>query len=118
MGGPEVEAFLSALATVGLGLSRAFDQGDGRLAVLSGRLGWRHAWDDVDGDGRHAFAGSPTPAGAFTVHGLPVTEDALVAELGLDVELKDRLSLTVDWSGQLGSDINANALAATFNWRF
>ena len=47
-----------------------------------------------------------------------MTEDALVAELGLELDLKDRLSLTVDWSGQLSSDLNANALAATLNWRF
>ncbi|MFN3537000.1 MAG: hypothetical protein ACK4Y4_06095, partial [Brevundimonas sp.] len=78
----------------------------------------RHAWDAAAGDGRHAFAASPTPAGAFTVHGLPVAEDALVAELGLDLDLKDRLSLTVDWSGQYGSGLNANALAASLNWRF
>jgi len=104
------------LATVGLGMSRSYDQGDGRTAVLSGRLGWRHAWDDTAADGRHAFADSPAPA--FTVQGLPVTEDALVAELGLDLDLKDRLSLTVDWSGQLASDLNANALAAALNWRF
>ena len=106
------------LATAGVGMSRAYDQGEGRTATLSGRLGWRHAWDDTAGDGRHAFADSPTPAGAFTVRGLPVTEDALVAELGLELDLKDRLSLTVDWSGQLSSDLNANALAATLNWRF
>ncbi|MEH6665386.1 MAG: autotransporter domain-containing protein, partial [Brevundimonas sp.] len=81
-------------------------------------LGWRHAWDDTAADGRHAFAGSPTPAGAFTVNGLPVADDALVAELGLDLDLKDRLSLTVDWSGQYGSGLNANALAAALNWRF
>ncbi|MFT4955203.1 MAG: fibronectin-binding autotransporter adhesin [Brevundimonas sp.] len=106
------------LATIGLGMNRVFDQGDGRTAVLSGRLGWRHAWGDTAGDGRHAFAGSPTPAGAFTVRGLPVAEDAMIAELGLDLDLKDRLSLTVDWSGQYGSGLNANALAAQLNWRF
>ncbi|MBU1384141.1 MAG: autotransporter domain-containing protein [Alphaproteobacteria bacterium] len=104
------------LATVGVGMNHAFDQGDGRTAVLSGRLGWRHARDGTAADGRHAFADSPTPA--FTVHGLPITKDAVVAELGLDLDLKDRLSLTVDWSGQLASGLDANALAATLNWRF
>ncbi|MFN3932761.1 MAG: autotransporter domain-containing protein, partial [Brevundimonas sp.] len=97
-------------------MGRAFDQGAGRTAVLSGRLGWRHAWDDRAGDGRHAFAASPAPA--FNVHGLPVTGDAVVAGLGLDLDLKDRLSLTVDWSAQLAPDLNANTLAATLNWRF
>jgi len=106
------------LATAGIGMSRSYDQGAGRTATLSGRLGWRHAWDDVQGDGRHAFAGSPTSAGAFTVNGLPVAEDAMLVELGLDVDLKDRLSLTVDWSGQYGSGLTGNALAARFNWRF
>src|SRR5690606_38182594 len=105
------------LVTAGLGLGRAFDQGRGRTALLSGQLGWRHAAGDVAGDGRHGFAGSPA-AGAFTVRGLPVTEDALVAELGLDLDLRDRLSLTVDWAGQYGSDLEANALSATLNWRF
>ncbi|MFN3537513.1 MAG: autotransporter outer membrane beta-barrel domain-containing protein, partial [Brevundimonas sp.] len=108
----------ASLATIGLGMSRSYDQGDGRTAVLSGRLGWRHAWDDTAGDGRHAFAASPTPAGVFTVHGLPITEDALITQLGLDLDLKDRLSLTVDWSAQLASHLNANTLAATLNWRF
>ncbi|MFN4298016.1 MAG: autotransporter-associated beta strand repeat-containing protein [Brevundimonas sp.] len=106
----------ASLATIGLGMSRSYHQGDGRHATLSGRLGWRHAWDDTAGDGRHAFAASPAPA--FTVHGLPVAEDAMIAGLGLGLDLKDRLSLTVDWAGQYGSGLNANALAATLNWRF
>src|SRR5690606_9550165 len=104
------------LATVGLGMNRVFDQGGGRTATLSGRIGWRHAWGDVQGDGRHAFASAPDRA--FAIQGLPVAEGALVAELGLDVALKDRLSLTARWSGQYGSGLNANALQAAINWRF
>ncbi|MDY6922507.1 MAG: autotransporter outer membrane beta-barrel domain-containing protein [Pseudomonadota bacterium] len=106
------------LATLGIGASHAFDQGDRRTAVLSGRLGWRHASGGAVGEGRHAFAGTTTSPGAFVVRGLPVAGDALAAELGLDLDLRDRLNLSVDWSAQLASDLSSNALTARLDWRF
>lgn len=88
------------------------EAGEVRFGPGSSALIFNHTDDD------YVFAPLITGAGAFTVRGLPVVDDALVAELGLEVELNDRLDLSVDWSGQLASKLNAHALAAMLSWRF
>src|SRR5690606_1655770 len=85
-------------ATLGLGARRGFDNGDGRSGALGGRLGWRHASGDLASATGQAFAGGA----AFTVRGLPVDEDALVAEIGGELSLGETLALKVDWTGQAG----------------
>ena len=42
-------------------------------------------------------------ANRATVYGLPVDEDAVVAELGGELSLGESLSLKVDWTGQAGN---------------
>src|SRR5690606_26171154 len=101
-------------ATLGLGARHSFDDGRGRSGALGGRIGWRHASGDVDSLNRQAFSGGA----AFTVEGLPVDEDALVAQVGGEMTLGETLSLQVDWTGQAGDRTTARALSAALRWRF
>lgn len=39
------------------------------------------------------------------------TLDEDAAEVGLDLQLRDRLGVSIDWSGQISNDTNANANA-------
>ncbi len=100
-------------ATLGLGARRSFDDGPGRNGTLGARLGWRHASGDLTAETTQAFAGGT----AFTVRGLPVDEDALVAELSGYLALSETMALKVDWTGHAG-DHTAQSLSATLNWRF
>jgi outer membrane autotransporter protein len=62
-----------------------------------------------------AFAGG---ASAFTVAGVPIDRDALVAQAGLDWQASDALSLGVSYSGQIGERAQDHALKGNLTWRF
>lgn len=99
---------------LGLGASRAWDQADGRSASLSGRIGWRTASGDLTAANRQTFAGGT----AFLVHGLPVEDDVLTAEVGADVQVGEALAVTVDWAAQAGDRTTVQRLSAGLRWRF
>ena len=81
-------------ATLGL---RHATQMDGTVR-LRGLAGWRHASGDVEASSSFTMSGGP----AFTVAGAPAAEEALIAELGLDAELSDRVVLGVAYKGRYG----------------
>jgi fibronectin-binding autotransporter adhesin len=102
------------LATLGLGASRAFHRADGRSGAINGRIGWRTASGERATATTQAFAGGAD----FTVHGLPIEAEALVAELGAELQVRDTLSLAIDWTGQTSDRTTAQTLSATARWRF
>ena len=83
--------------------------------TLSGLLGWRHAVGDVAPEALLAFAGG---ASAFSVAGVPVDRDALVAQAGLDYRASEALSLGVSYSGQIGERAQEHAVKGNLIWRF
>ena len=54
----------------------------------------------------------------FTVAGVPVDRDALVAEAGLDWQASEALSLGVSYAGQIGSRAQDHTLKGNLVWRF
>ena len=98
-----------------LGLRAATGLGVGGVpARLHGTLGWRHAFGDTESEVTQSFAGGQ----AFTVHGVPVAEDAAVVEAGLDLSLSKRATLGVSYSGQLADERRDHSLGARFEMRF
>ncbi|WP_162559426.1 autotransporter domain-containing protein [Microvirga sp. 17 mud 1-3] len=83
--------------------------------TLSGLLGWRHAYGDVAPEALLAFAGGASP---FTVAGVPVDRDALVAEAGLDWRASEAISLGVSYAGQIGARAQEHTVKGNFVWRF
>ena len=65
---------------------------------VRGMVGWRHAFGDTDPSSTHTLSGSS----AFTVTGAPTTEDALIAEFGIEASLSDNAFLGVAYKGQYG----------------
>jgi fibronectin-binding autotransporter adhesin len=62
-----------------------------------------------------AFAGGTSP---FSVAGVPVDRNALVAEAGLDWQASQDLSLGVAYRGQIGTRAQDHALTGNLTWRF
>jgi outer membrane autotransporter protein len=111
-----------------LGLGHSYDLGTTMLAVrakarlsdafpLTARamIGWQHAYGDVVPTALMAFQGSAAP---FSIAGVPIDRDALVAETGLDYAVSPNLSVGVAYSGQYGTRAKDSALKARLDARF
>ena len=78
------------------------------LLSLSGRLGWRHAFDLDPARSRVSFAGGD----AFTVTGAPIAEDALVVDAGAEFTFGRGARLSVGYSGQMGDGVRDHGARA------
>jgi outer membrane autotransporter protein len=76
---------------------------------------WQHAFDDVTPDAALAFASTGI---GFGVTGVPLAEDSLLVEAGLDLNLSPTATLGVSYSGQFANDLQDNAVKGRFTWRF
>lgn len=63
-----------------------------------------------------AFASAP--ANPFTVRGAPIAENTLAVAAGLDVNLADRTTLTLGYSGEYATDAIDHGLAAKLRIQF
>lgn len=100
--------------TLGLRASTMFESGS-FATTLRGMLGWRHAFGDITPTTTYQFAAGGSP---FTVSGLPIAEDALVMDVGLDMALNEEASLGVFYSAQLGDSAQDQSVRGTLNWKF
>ena len=90
--------------------------GTARLGTfaLTGRLGWRHAFDVDPALATFAFSGSD----GFTISGAPIAQDALVAEAGVEFELGGGARLGASYSGQIGDRTQDHGARATLRLPF
>jgi outer membrane autotransporter protein len=78
-------------------------------------LAWQHAFDDVTPGAALAFVSTGI---GFTVTGVPLAQDSLLVEAGLDFNLGPNATLGVSYSGQLASDLQDNAVKGRLTWLF
>jgi outer membrane autotransporter protein len=83
--------------------------------IVRGLVGWRRAYGDVEPEALLAFAGG---ASTFMVSGVPVDRDTLVAEAGLDWQIRPDMTLGVTYSGQIGNRAQDHGVKGNFTWRF
>ncbi|RJL20900.1 autotransporter outer membrane beta-barrel domain-containing protein [Paracoccus siganidrum] len=103
----------TTFTTIGLRAATTIRSAEHDLAV-SGGIGWRHAFGDVDPELAMAFAGGA----AFDIAGAAIARNAAVLDLGADINLGERATMRLDYQGQLASDAREHRLAATFSMRF
>lgn len=75
---------------------------------------WQHAFDEPAAT-TLAFASSGL---GFDVTGVPLAENSLLVEAGLDLNVSSAITLGVSYSGQLASEVQDNAIKGRFSWRF
>lgn len=100
--------------TLGLRGSTSFALGSA-LATAKGMLGWRHAFGDVTPLATYTVAAG---SDLFTVAGLPIAENSLLVDLGLDVAVSDSLTLGLAYGGQFGNDAQDQSVRGTLDWKF
>ena len=101
-------------STLGLRAAVALTGGT-TTTTLRGMLGWRHAFGDVTPTSSYRVATGSLP---FAIAGVPVAENALVLDLGVDVSLTDRMKLGVSYGGQFGDGAQDQSVGGSLTWRF
>jgi outer membrane autotransporter protein len=117
-GGPAALTGLSEdydLGTTTLGLRAEARISPEVPLVVRGMVGWRHAYGDVNPSALLAFAGGVS---AFSVSGVPVDRDALVAEAGLDWQATRDVSIGISYQGQIGERAQDHGVKGNLTWRF
>ncbi|MCI5075591.1 autotransporter domain-containing protein [Oricola sp.] len=89
--------------------------GDDSAAVVTGAIGWRHAFGDVTPTATHGFGAAATP---FTVSGVPVEEDAALADVKLNLRFGDNVNVHVGYRGEFGADTTVQSAQGGLNVRF
>lgn len=77
--------------------------------------GWRHAFNDVTGNARLAFANDGS---SFVINGLPVADDALTIDAGAEFTLRANLTVGAAYSGQHGDGARDHGVKANLTWVF
>jgi autotransporter-associated beta strand protein len=80
----------------------------GGMLALRGMAGWRHAFGDVTPVSNLAIEGV-----GFTATGVPIAEDAFVAEFGVDAHINANTTVGVSYTGQIGEDAQDHGAKAT-----
>lgn len=78
-------------------------------------LGWQHAFGDVDST---ALLGFRSIDSAFTVQGVPVARDSMIAEARLDWQVTGQLTASIAYTGAIARDNQDHALKARMDVRF
>ena len=104
----------TTFTTLGLRTSTTGFTLGGMNATARGMLGWRHAFGDTTPLSTHVFSGG----NAFTVAGVPIAEDALVLEAGLDLVITPNATFGLSYNSQIASDAQQHGLKADLMVRF
>ncbi|MCA1298441.1 autotransporter domain-containing protein [Stappia indica] len=104
-----------------LGVTTLGVRGETRLAtsgdvttMLTGSLGWRHAFGDISPDARMLLSGG-TP---FTIAGTPIDRDTGLVEAGVRFDLGKGMGVDLTYRGEFGANALDQGARAAFSARF
>ena len=103
----------TTFTTIGVRTSTDVSFGE-TVAVLSGTVGWRHAFGDVVPTSTLAFAGGQ----GFTVGGAPIARDAALVEAGIDFNIAPAATFGVNYTGQIASGVSDHGVNAKLKVSF
>jgi outer membrane autotransporter protein len=107
-------SFEVGYSTLGVRAASLIPLGD-MVLVPRASAAWQHAFNDVTPDATVAFQNAGV---AFTVAGVPIARDALLAEAGLDLAITPRATIGVSYTGQIASNVQDHAARGKFAWKF
>ena len=107
--------FETGYATLGIRAAGMIALGHDMMLVPRGTLAWQHAFDTITPAGVLAFQAAPVP---FTIAGVPIARDSLLAEAGLDLAIGRNVTLGVSYVGQVASNVQDHAAKGKFSWKF
>ena len=108
--------FETGYTTLGIRAAGMVPIGHDMILVPRGTLAWQHAFDDVTPYAALAF--QVAPAAPFTISGVPIARDALLAEAALDLAIGRNATIGISYTGQIASNVTDHAAKGRFSWRF
>lgn len=103
-------------SSLGLRAATALQLSGGQVLKPHAGVTWQHAFGDVTPEAQMAFIAAPTEN--FTVAGAPLSRDAALVEIGLDLDLGAQASIGVSYLGQYGDNATVNAAQADLRFKF
>ncbi|MBP1872206.1 outer membrane autotransporter protein [Ensifer adhaerens] len=103
----------TTFTTLGLRAATSFDLG-GVLATARGTVGWKHAFGDTLPLSSNGFSSTST----FVIAGVPIAENAVVLEAGLDFALTPEANLGLIYAGQFASGVSDQTFKANLSLKF
>ncbi|GGF82335.1 outer membrane autotransporter barrel domain-containing protein [Azorhizobium oxalatiphilum] len=103
----------TTLSTLGARVSTDIALGGGKLTP-SAKLGWQHAFGDVDTGAVMWFAGSSP----FLVEGAPIARDALALNLGLAYGFSDLVTAAVSYDGVIAENAEVSTIKGNLKVAF
>ena len=100
--------------TVGLRAAKTMQWGNMQVTPNI-EAAWLHAFDDVTPDARLAFA---TTGIGFDVAGVPLAEDSVILDAGLDFAVTERVSAGFSYTGQFADTVSDNGVKGRLTWLF
>jgi len=87
----------------------------GRDARVSGLLGWRHIFGDVDLESTAHFRDGTED---FTISGAPLARDAATIGAGIDIAVSGQSRPGISYTGEVGPDSQSHGAQLSFTLKF
>ena len=100
------------VSTLGLRIGRQGVLDNGMTLTRRASLGWRYTYGDIDVTGRQAFLSSGE---TFEVYGSNLDRNSVMAQAGVDLGITAAQNLSLNYTGDYGTNARNHGLAA--EWR-
>jgi len=108
--------FETGTTTLGIRAASMLPVGDNMILIPRASVAWQHAFGDTTPSATLAFAAMPVAP--FTVSGVPIARDALLAEIALDLAIGRHATLGVAYTGQIAPNVADHGAKGKFSYRF
>lgn len=101
-------------STIGLRIAQSFTGSNDWTATARGTFGWRHAFGDLIPLSTHSIGDSST----FAIAGIPISDDTLVINTGIEIGLGGNSVLSLTHDGQISHGGMEHGVRANLSFRF
>ncbi|WP_208948236.1 autotransporter outer membrane beta-barrel domain-containing protein [Segnochrobactrum spirostomi] len=108
------ETFDTTYSVLGLRLGHAVPVATGGALMLTGSLGWQHAYGGLTPTQTAFFAGSS----AFTTSGVPIARDTALIDVGFGYNPTPNIDVGLHYDGAFASSTQDSAVKGTLKIRF
>jgi outer membrane autotransporter protein len=108
--------FETGYTTLGIRAASMVPVGHDMILIPRASLAWQHAFDTVTPGAVLAF--QTAPAIPFTISGVPIARDSLLAEAGLDLAIGRNATVGVSYTGQIAGNVQDHGAKGKFSWKF
>jgi outer membrane autotransporter protein len=107
--------FETGYTTLGIRAASMIPVGHDMILIPRASLAWQHAFETTPST---TFAFAAMPASPFTISGVPIARDSLLAEAALDLAIGPNMTAGISYTGQIASNVSDHGAKGKFSYRF